>query len=196
MISSGTYNFWDVQYLEKRVQDCLEISNLSNAELVNYLKTANVSTLTKCNGTDWIATVESPNAIRPFQVKKIREYFVSDDPPVVEVLFVVASKVMKCEYFIQFNSKNSLKKCFSSQESIQVYPQLLDEITIPWLDLQPFTLPFKGFTAIAHPKVLTFFRRQRIAPYLYSQPSFSIHSGIQTSNWYIEKSLFFKCILS
>lgn len=43
---------------------------------------------------------------------------------------------------------------FPIQESIQTYPQLIDEITIPWLDIEPFVLPFKGFNETVYPKVI------------------------------------------
>lgn len=103
MISSGTLNFWDAQHHVKKIQDCLEINDLSNDELVNYLKTANASTLTKCNGTDWVMNIESPNATRPFLTKSAREYFASDDPPVVDALFVVASQVNQNVWLVQFS---------------------------------------------------------------------------------------------
>lgn len=75
-----------------------------------------------------------------------------------------------------------------------MYPQLLDEITIPWLDIEPFTLPFKGFTRAAYPKVLVLALADK--DHSYTCSLFSIHSGIRTSDRYIEKDLFLKCFLS
>lgn len=102
-MSSGTLSFWNTTYHAKRIQDCLETNDLSNDELVEYLKTANASTLTKCNGTDWVLNIESPNATRPFLTKRTREYFTSDDPPILETLFVVASQVNKSVCSVQFS---------------------------------------------------------------------------------------------
>lgn len=94
-MSSGSLSFWNSPYHVQEIQDCLEINEMTDDELVVYLKTANISTLTKCNGTDWLLNYESPNAIRPFLTKKAKEIYTSNDPPVLDVLFVVASQVNK-----------------------------------------------------------------------------------------------------
>lgn len=100
-LSSGSLGFWHTPYHEQEIWDCLEIDGLTNVELVEYLKTANISTLTKCNGTDWLLNYESPNAIRPFLTKRANEIYTSDEPPVLDVLFVVASQVNKINEWLK-----------------------------------------------------------------------------------------------
>lgn len=107
LISSGSLSFWNGTYNAKRIQDCLEINDLSNDELVDYLRTVHANTLIKCNGTDWILNIESPNATKPFLMKRSREYFASDNPPIVDVLFVVASQVNRSICSMQLN----MRKC-------------------------------------------------------------------------------------
>lgn len=74
-------------------------------ELVEFLKTANQSSLLKCGdklGTRyfiWLPTIESPNAPEAFLTKTPEEIYNSDDAPVMDTMFSVVNKVVYAEKF-------------------------------------------------------------------------------------------------
>lgn len=77
-LSSGSLSFWNlfIPDSNKKIQKCLGINEMSKDKLLKYLKTANMTILTKCNGDNWPLTVESSNAIRQFLTKRPGEIYV------------------------------------------------------------------------------------------------------------------------
>lgn len=76
----------------QKIHECLEI-NETGHRLAEYMKTVDREILTKCNETFWLLSLESPNAPRAFITKTPKEMYTSDKPPVVDIMFVMASQV-------------------------------------------------------------------------------------------------------
>lgn len=74
------------------VRRCLQF-NGSNAELLDYMKTAPSATLSKCHYMDRILHIEGPNAIAPFITKTPDEIYDSDEAPVIDAMYTFASQV-------------------------------------------------------------------------------------------------------
>lgn len=69
-------------------------------KLIEYLKTANLSSLIKCNILDtdfkgWLPTIERSNAPGAFLTKTPVEIYNSDEAPVLDAMFSVTSQVRR-----------------------------------------------------------------------------------------------------
>lgn len=93
-LSSGSASYWKVQHFNhtRQLQQCLEV-NATGKELIEFMKTANYTTLFKCNYLTWIVFYERPNATNAFMTKTPDEIYSSDNPPVMDTMFSIASQV-------------------------------------------------------------------------------------------------------
>lgn len=73
------------------MQNCLN-TNISLDELAGLLKAANYTTLFKCY-LNWAPFLESTNATNAFITKRPVEIYNSDDPPILDTFFSIASQV-------------------------------------------------------------------------------------------------------
>lgn len=104
-LSSGSVSqlwFRKKNYL-KEVQECLQINKMSG-DLVEYLKTANVSELSNCNYIHWALTIESSNVPGAFISNTPDEIYKSDKAPIMDAMFSFGSQVFnllhRLDYFI------------------------------------------------------------------------------------------------
>lgn len=74
------------------VRRCLQFKG-SNAELLDYMKSAPSATLSKCHYMDRILHIEGPNAAAPFITKTPDEIYDSDEAPVIDAMYTFASQV-------------------------------------------------------------------------------------------------------
>lgn len=77
----------------EKIHECLGIDETGD-RLADYMKTVDSSILKQCNKTDWLMSVESPNAIRPFITKRPEEIYASSEAPVIDMMFFMASQVL------------------------------------------------------------------------------------------------------
>lgn len=92
---SGTLSFWKLRrdnYIQQ-LHECLEIDKTGN-ELVEYLKAANFSTLAKCHDIEWVPSIESPDAIRPFITQTPDEIHAAGKTPLIDSMFSFTSQVL------------------------------------------------------------------------------------------------------
>lgn len=94
--SSGAISFWNlpIESNVQKIQNCLGINKTGNS-LAEYMKTANSTTLKKCDETFWFLSIERPNATNAFVTKTPKEIYTSDKPPVLDILFATASMVFR-----------------------------------------------------------------------------------------------------
>lgn len=90
----------------EKIHECLGINWIGD-RLVDYMKTVDSITLKNCNKTDWLMTIESPNATRAFITKRPEEIFASDNPPVLDTMFFMASQV---SYSMNIQNRHGLLK--------------------------------------------------------------------------------------
>lgn len=74
------------------MQNCFKINDMDR--LIEFLKTASQADLVNCTSPSWYPTIESPNTKGAFLTKSPEEVYRSDSPPIVDVLFAFASKVV------------------------------------------------------------------------------------------------------
>lgn len=86
----------------KEIQECLQI-NKTGGDLVEYLKTANVSELSNCNYLTWIWTIESSEVPGAFISNNPDEIYKSDKAPIMDTMFSFGSQVItllhRLDYF-------------------------------------------------------------------------------------------------
>lgn len=94
-LSSGSASRWKVQDYNhtQNLQKCLKVNETGSA-LVDYMKTVNFTTLAKCSNLTWIVFYESPNATDAFITKTPKEIYNSNNPPVMDTMFSIASQVL------------------------------------------------------------------------------------------------------
>lgn len=82
-------------HYETNIQECLQTNKMQH-ELVEYLKTANVTALAKCNDITWLLSIEKPSAARPFLTETFEEIYRSGKMPVMDAMFSIVSQVIDC----------------------------------------------------------------------------------------------------
>lgn len=91
-----------------------------NDDLIEYLKTADSTTLSKIGPfytlpPSWAPTIENPNAIQPFLTKTPTEIYESN-PPIKDVMFSFASRVhLRNSAFLTYEKMELIKKTFDSE---------------------------------------------------------------------------------
>lgn len=74
------------------LQECLQTNDTGN-ELVEFLKTASSFQLSSCNFLPWVIYIESLSAPHPFITQTSDEIYKSDNPPIMDAMFSIASQV-------------------------------------------------------------------------------------------------------
>lgn len=92
MSGSGlqSYVLWTFDR-EKQIHDCTQLTD--TRKIVEYLKTANSSTVLNCNIPGWFPTIESPDAKDAFLTELPDKIHNSSRAPIMDTMFSFASKV-------------------------------------------------------------------------------------------------------
>lgn len=94
--TSGSVSSWLLRKDDhvKQIQWCLRIKKTGN-ELVEYLKTANISTLFKCKFFPGAVFIESPNTPGAFISETPAEIYNSGKAPAMDAMFGFTSQVIQ-----------------------------------------------------------------------------------------------------
>ena len=81
----------------QHIQECSQLNEIN--DLIEYVKTSNVTTLRRCYNSEfkftihWTPTIENSNAVRAFITKTPDEIYSSDKAPVLDAMFIFATQV-------------------------------------------------------------------------------------------------------
>lgn len=111
----------------KHIKKCSQFEKMS--DLIEYLKTSNVTTLRKCYSTIysgvgrvfWRPTIESPNTRNAFITETPDEIYRSAIPPTLEAMFMFASQVYLKRKIDEFNGMMVITKSSSFYLNLMKY---------------------------------------------------------------------------
>lgn len=131
-ISSTAFSFYAINKANhtEKIQSCALRNDNNN--LIDFLKTANSSTIAKCYPyehdtiyTTWSASIEKPNAIRPFMTEHPHDIYNSSKAPMMDVMFSFNSKVSFNNFSSIINRNGSGRINLFFQECLTARPDLL-----------------------------------------------------------------------